>query len=73
MRERRHIGAMGNPPGEVVLFPKPLKVGAEWQVVAQYPSGQVERICGFTSEVEAVHWINDASGAWLKKRGYKNG
>lgn len=60
---------MENRRGEPRLNPKPLKVGAEWQIVAHYPSGEVERIRGFQSEVEALQWIDDASGAWLKKRG----
>ena len=60
---------MENRRGEARLNPKPLKVGTEWQVVAHYPSGEVERICGFQNEAEALQWINDASGAWLKKRG----
>lgn len=59
--------------GAARLSPKPHKVGAEWQVVAHYPSGEVERIRGFQTEAEALQWINDASGAWRKKRGYDNG
>jgi hypothetical protein len=58
---------------EVVLNPKPLKVDTDWRVVAHYPSGEVERIRGFQTEAEALQWINDASGAWPKKRGYDDG
>jgi hypothetical protein len=50
---------------------QPLKVGADWHVVAVYPNGQREHITGFRSEEEALHWIGgQGSYAWLKGRGY---
>ena len=54
----------------IIFSPNPLKVGGEWQVVAQYPSGQVEMITGFKTEAEAMEWIEKDSKAWVKKRAY---
>jgi hypothetical protein len=59
---------MATSPGKIILKPTPLKVGAEWQIAAQHPSGQIEMICGFKSEIEANEWIKSGSKAWLKKR-----
>jgi hypothetical protein len=59
---------MEHSRGEARLNPKPIMVGEDWQIIAYFPSGEIERICGFVSEAEALLWIQDASGAWLKKR-----
>jgi len=72
-RERLHIDGMATSPGKIILKPTPLKVGAEWQIAAQHPSGQIEMICGFKSEIEANEWIKSGSKAWLKKRGNVDG
>jgi hypothetical protein len=45
--EWRHIDGMVYLTGEVFLNPKPIKIGSEWQIIAQYPNGEFERICGF--------------------------
>jgi hypothetical protein len=64
---------MATSPGKIILKPTPLKVGAEWQIAAQHPSGQIEMICGFKSEIEANEWIKSGSKAWLKKRAMSMG
>ena len=61
---------MGEPRKEIDLTPKPLKIGTDWQVEIRYPSGKVEMIVGFASEVEARQWIKNGSKALLKTRGY---
>jgi hypothetical protein len=43
--------------------------GAEWYIVANYPSGQQEHITGFRSEADAKHWITNGAKAWLEKAG----
>ena len=51
--------------------PRPLKLGAEWHIVANYPTGQKEHIAGFHNEEEALDWLaSDGCQAWLRARGY---
>lgn len=50
---------------KILLDPQPTEVGGEWYVKATYPSGQVEQIMGFKTEVEAKDWIASKSKEWL--------
>jgi hypothetical protein len=58
---------MAKAVGKITFDPRPLKVGAQWQVVATYPSERQEHLTGFRSEADAKHWITNGSKAWLKK------
>jgi hypothetical protein len=58
--------------GKITFDPRPLKVGAQWQIVATCPNGQQEHITGFRSEVDAEHWITNGFKAWLKNRCSEN-
>jgi hypothetical protein len=52
---------MATSPGKIILKPTPLKVGVEWQIAAQHPSGKIKMICGFKFEIEANEWIKGDS------------
>ena len=54
--------------GKITFDPKPVKVGAQWQVVASHSNERQEHLTGFRSEADAKHWITNGSKAWLKKR-----
>jgi hypothetical protein len=55
----------------VTFDPRPVKVGASWQLIATHPSGHQEDIAGFHTETEAIDWLSStACAAWLRTRGY---
>jgi hypothetical protein len=60
-------------PATTVKFEAaPLKLGAEWQVVATYPTDRREQIAGFKNEAEAITWIGSPQClALIKARGYE--
>jgi hypothetical protein len=46
-------------------------IGAEWDVVARFPTKRVEKIVGFKSEAEAMAWIgSERCMTWIKAMGY---
>ena len=49
------------------MEPRELKDGSGWYVRVTWPTGASEDI-DFSSEIEAIEWIRDKSGAWLAKR-----
>jgi hypothetical protein len=67
-------GMTNNPPlpASTIKFEvHPSKVGAEWEVVASFPTQQREKIAGFKTEAEAVDWIGSYRClTWVKARGY---
>lgn len=53
----------------VEFDPTPIKIGAEWRLVATHPSGQQEHICGFHTEAEAIDWLSsNRFAAWMRTR-----
>jgi hypothetical protein len=59
-------------PATAIRFEAVLKVENEWQVVANFPTGQKQHIAGFTSEAEAVTWIGSPRClAWIKGAGLR--
>jgi hypothetical protein len=63
---------VSEPHKEITLTPTPLKIGTDWQIEIQHPSGKVEMIVGFEGESHARQWIKNGSKAWLKTRGYSD-
>jgi hypothetical protein len=62
-----------NSAENISFEPRPLKLGAEWLIVATWPNGKVENITGFTTESEAINWIGSSKQLeWLKARGFKS-
>jgi hypothetical protein len=57
---------MAKAVGKITFDPRPLRVGAQWQIVATYPSERQQHITGFRSEADAKHWIANGSKTWLK-------
>jgi len=49
------------------MEPHELKDRSGWYVRVTWPVGAPEDI-DFSTEIEAVEWIRDKSGAWLAKR-----
>jgi hypothetical protein len=60
-------------PATTVKFEAaPLDAGANWQLVATYPTGPKEQIGRFENEAEAVTWIGSPQCfAWIKVQGYE--
>jgi hypothetical protein len=42
--------------------------GERWSVEAEWPDGTIERIDTFNAHLDAVHWVNTLSKAWLQDR-----
>jgi hypothetical protein len=65
------LGKPNFPITTIKFEPLRLKVGAEWQIVVTYPTGEIEHVGGFKSETEAVDWIGStACLEWVRERGY---
>ena len=47
------------------MEPRQLGFFSEWFVQITWPSGQKQRVDGFTSEAHARGWIEHESQAWL--------
>jgi hypothetical protein len=63
---------MNTPVAKMAFHPIPIKLGLEWQILADHPSGLREYINGFGSEDEALRWIESARCAeWIRARGFE--
>lgn len=55
----------------VEFDPAPIRVGAEWRLVATHPSGQQEHVFGFHTRAEAIDWLSgNGFAAWMRTRRY---
>jgi hypothetical protein len=65
------LGKPNFPATTIKFEPLPVKIGAEWQVVVTYPTGETEHVGGFGSETEALDWIGSAACfEWVRAQRY---
>jgi hypothetical protein len=65
------LGKPNFPATTIKFEPLPVNIGAEWQVVVTYPTGETEHVGGFGSETEALDWIGSAACfEWVRAQRY---
>jgi hypothetical protein len=52
---------------EVDFQPVEMKTGKGWFVRVTLPRGEPPRLGGFRTEAEAIEWIKNKSGTWLRE------
>src|SRR6266576_1051096 len=46
---------------------RPVPCHGGWQIVVTWPDARTEQLIGYSSEAEAVKWINNLSDRWAVK------
>ena len=46
---------------------RPVPCPGGWQILVTWPDARTEQLGGYSSEAEAVKWINNASDGWADK------
>jgi hypothetical protein len=57
-----------SPIPRKLIFCVVLADGDQWSIEADWPDGTIERFGAFRAHLDAVHWINTLSEAWLRER-----
>jgi hypothetical protein len=55
---------------EVDFQPVEMKTGKGWFVRLTLPRGEPPRLGGLRTEAEAIEWIKNKSGTWLREHYY---
>ena len=46
---------------------RPVPCNGGWQILVTWPDARTEQLGGYSSEAEAVKWINNVSDRWADK------
>jgi hypothetical protein len=46
---------------------RPVPCHGGWQILVTWPDARTEQLSGYSSEAEAVKWINNVSERWADK------
>ena len=46
---------------------RPVPCHGGWQILVTWPDARTEQLSGYSSEAEAVKWINNLSDKWADK------
>ena len=46
---------------------RPVPCPGGWQILVTWPDARTEQLAGYSSEAEAVKWINNLSDRWAVK------
>ena len=47
---------------------RPVPCHDGWQILVTWPDARTEQLSGYSSEAEAVKWINNVADKWADKR-----
>jgi hypothetical protein len=62
-----HILILGSAAMNAKPNFRPVPCHGGWQILVTWPDARTEQLGGYSSEAEAVKWINNASDKWADK------